>query len=77
MRAESSFAAQLRWWRRRRGVDPVLAMHFRKGDISLELFTTIATLGTPRDVTLEELRIESFFPVDPDTGAAFRAWSAG
>lgn len=59
------------------GVDPVLAMHFRKGDISLELFTTIATLGTPRDVTLEELRIESFFPVDPDTAAAFRAWSAG
>lgn len=61
----------------RPGVDPVLAMHFRKGDISLELFTTIATLGTPRDVTLEELRIESFFPVDPDTAAAFRAWAAG
>ncbi|MGA7865614.1 MAG: hypothetical protein WA709_37400 [Stellaceae bacterium] len=24
---------------------------------------TIATLGTPQDVTLEELRIESFFPM--------------
>jgi len=28
--------------------DPVLPMVFRKGEVSLELFTTIATLGTPR-----------------------------
>jgi hypothetical protein len=41
--------------------DPVLPMVFGKGEVSLELFTTIATLGTPQDVTLEELRIESFF----------------
>jgi hypothetical protein len=27
-------------------------------------FTTIATLGTPLDVTLQELRVESFFPAD-------------
>jgi transcriptional regulator with XRE-family HTH domain len=31
---------------------PVLAIHFRKGGTSLRLFTTIATLGTPQDVTL-------------------------
>ncbi len=37
---------------------PVLPMHFRKGDVSLQLFTAIATLGTPQDVTLQELRIE-------------------
>jgi transcriptional regulator with XRE-family HTH domain len=55
---------------------PVLAMHFRKADISLQLFTTIATLGTPRDITLQELRIESFFPADADTASIFRnqAW---
>ena len=41
---------------------PVLALHFAKGETSLKLFTTIATLGTPRDVTAQELRIESFFP---------------
>jgi transcriptional regulator with XRE-family HTH domain len=52
---------------------PVLPMHFRKDDISLQLFTTIATLGTPQDVTLQELRIESFFPVNDDTAAIFRA----
>jgi len=54
---------------------PVLPMHFRKGDVSLELFTTIATLGTPQDVTLQELRIESFFPMHEDTATILRAWA--
>jgi transcriptional regulator with XRE-family HTH domain len=54
---------------------PVLPMHFRKGNVSLRLFTTIATLGTPRDVTLQELRIESFFPMDEDTASTLRAWA--
>ena len=30
---------------------PVLPMRFRKGTIALELFTAIATLGTPQDIT--------------------------
>ena len=55
--------------------DPVLPMAFRKGEVSLELFTTIATLGTPQDVTLQELRIESFFPMHDDTAAILRAWA--
>lgn len=55
--------------------DPVLPMVFRKGEVSLELFTTIATLGTPQDVTLQELRIESFFPMHDDTSAILRAWA--
>ena len=56
---------------------PVLAMHFRKHEISLRLFTTIATLGTPQDVTLEELRIESLFPADAETASLLRSWAAG
>jgi transcriptional regulator with XRE-family HTH domain len=55
---------------------PVLPMHFQKGGITLRLFTTIATLGTPRDITLQELRIESFFPMDDETREAFRSWAA-
>ena len=55
---------------------PVLAMHFRNGQTSLRLFTTIATLGTPQDVTVQELRIESFFPADADTAQVFRDWGA-
>ncbi|HXH09791.1 MAG TPA: helix-turn-helix transcriptional regulator [Alphaproteobacteria bacterium] len=55
---------------------PVLAMHFRKGQTSLRLFTTIATLGTPQDVTVQELRIESFFPADAATAQVFKDWAA-
>lgn len=54
---------------------PVLPVQFRKGDISLQLFTTIATLGIPQDVTLQELRIECFFPTDPGTAAILRGWA--
>ena len=53
---------------------PVLPMHFLKGDVSLQLFTTIATLGTPQDITAQELRIESFFPMNDDTARTLRAW---
>ena len=55
---------------------PVLPMHFRKGDVSLKLFTTIATLGTPQDITVQELRIESFFPTDRATADILRGWAA-
>ncbi|WP_342362452.1 helix-turn-helix transcriptional regulator [Terrarubrum flagellatum] len=54
---------------------PVLAMHFRKRDASLRLFTTIATLGTPQDITLQGLRIECFFPMDEATAEIFRSWA--
>lgn len=55
------------------GHGPVVAMHFQRGDVSLRLFTTIATLGTPQDVTLQEIRIEAFFPADEATAAWFRS----
>lgn len=43
---------------------PVLTVDFRLGGRTLKLFTVIATLGTPQDVTLQDIRIESFFPAD-------------
>jgi transcriptional regulator with XRE-family HTH domain len=55
---------------------PVLPMRFRKGGTELSLFTTIATLGTPQDITLQELRIESFFPMDEPTAETLRDWAA-
>ena len=54
---------------------PILPMHFEKDGTRLRLFTTVATLGTPQDITLQELRIESFFPIDQETREAFRKWS--
>jgi transcriptional regulator with XRE-family HTH domain len=57
--------------------EPVLAMHFVKGAMSLRLFTMLATLGTANDITAQEIRIESFFPADAATDAIFRQWTAG
>jgi transcriptional regulator with XRE-family HTH domain len=55
-------------------VTPVLPVQFRKGKTELLLFTTIATLGTPQDITLQELRVESFFPMDAETANTLRGW---
>jgi hypothetical protein len=54
---------------------PVLIIHFRNNDTSLRLFTTIATLGTPDDVTVQEIRVECFFPMDDETAQTFRNWA--
>jgi len=45
----------------------LVPVHLRRGSIGLRLFTTIATLGTPLDVTLEELRIEMLCPADDES----------
>lgn len=39
----------------------------RLGDNPMSFFTTITTFGTPRDVTLDELAIELFYPADAAT----------
>jgi transcriptional regulator with XRE-family HTH domain len=42
----------------------------------LALFTTLATFGSPRDVTLAELTVELFYPADEATGAVLRELAA-
>ena len=51
---------------------PFLPLKIRKDGVELNLFTAIATMGTPHDVTVHELRIESFFPADAATAAWFK-----
>ena len=46
---------------------PMLIVEFAKDDLALRFFTTITTLGTPHDITLQELRLECFFPADTAT----------
>ena len=55
---------------------PFLPMQIRKDGVALNLFTSIATMGTPHDVTVHELRIESFFPADEATARWFQARAA-
>jgi transcriptional regulator with XRE-family HTH domain len=51
---------------------PLLTVHFRKGDTDLRFFSTITRFGTPRDVTIDELRIECTFPADDATAELCR-----
>lgn len=53
--------------------DVVLPMVLRVDGRELRLFSTITTFGTPMDVTLEELAIESYYPADADSAAWFTA----
>ena len=45
----------------------LVPVRLRRDAVGLSLFTTIATLGTPLDVTLQELRVETLFPADADS----------
>jgi transcriptional regulator with XRE-family HTH domain len=45
----------------------LLNTHFQRDDLELKFFSTIATLGTPYDITLQELRLECLFPADEAT----------
>jgi transcriptional regulator with XRE-family HTH domain len=51
---------------------PFLPLVLSRDGVELRLFTTITTLGTPHDVTVHELRLESFFPADEDSACWFR-----
>jgi MmyB-like transcription regulator ligand binding domain len=50
----------------------VVPLRYRRGDEVLSFFSTTTVFGTPLDVTLAELAIESFFPADPSTAARLR-----
>ena len=47
--------------------DLLVRFHYRIGDVELKLFSTIATIGEAHDITLEELRLETFFAADAET----------
>ena len=36
---------------------------------------TLATLGVAHDITLQEVRIECFFPADDSTARLFQRWA--
>jgi hypothetical protein len=50
----------------------VTPLRLRHGDGELAFFSTVTTFGTPLDVTVAEVAIESFFPADAATAAALR-----
>jgi hypothetical protein len=51
----------------------VVPLRYAAGDRELSFFSVTSVLGTPLDVTLAELAIESFLPADEDTARYLRA----
>jgi hypothetical protein len=43
-------------------------VHVGYRDTDLRFFSVVSTIGTPVDVTAQELRVEAFFPADGATG---------
>lgn len=52
-------------------------LRMKMGGKTLVFISTITVFGTPLDVTLSELAIESFFPADAETGDFLRELAAG
>jgi transcriptional regulator with XRE-family HTH domain len=50
--------------------DPTFTLRVRRDDLELGFLGTITVFSAPQNVTLEELRIESYFPLDDATARA-------
>lgn len=50
--------------------DVVVPLRYRGGNAELSFISLTTILGTPMDITVEELAIESFYPADETTAAA-------
>ncbi|MEW1845465.1 helix-turn-helix transcriptional regulator [Nonomuraea angiospora] len=51
----------------------VIPMIFNFGGRELRLFSTTTTFGTPMDITLDEVAIESYYPEDAESADYFRS----
>jgi transcriptional regulator with XRE-family HTH domain len=51
---------------------PVVDVSFGLHGETLDFFSVVSTIGTPVDVTAQELRVEAFFPSDEATRATWR-----
>lgn len=55
---------------------PFLAMELKSPNHALNLFSMVFTFGSPHDVTLQQLRIETFFPADDESERVIREMAA-
>lgn len=55
---------------------PVVPTIYKMGETRLALFATITQFGTPEDLTLNNLKIELYFPADDETKNALHAMAA-
>jgi len=55
-----------------RSAAPFIPVHLRSPTLEVRLFTMLTSIGTPLDVTAEEIHIETYFPADDATEATLR-----
>jgi MmyB-like transcription regulator ligand binding domain len=48
---------------------PLIPVEISKEGVCVSYFSLVTTVGTPQDITLQEIRLESFFPTDDATAA--------
>jgi hypothetical protein len=51
--------------------DVVMPMILQIGGRQVRLFSTITTFGTPMDITIDEIAIESYYPADTESASYF------
>ena len=54
---------------------PFLTMELARDDFEVNLFNMVTTFGSPHDATLQQLRIETFFPADEQSENLIRGLS--
>lgn len=55
---------------------PLVPVIFEKDGLTFRFFSVVTTLGTPQDITLQELRVECFYPGDETAEANMAKISA-
>ncbi|PJI41979.1 helix-turn-helix transcriptional regulator [Ferrovibrio sp.] len=55
---------------------PVVPMQLRIGKHALSFFVTLTTFAMPRDITLQQIKLEGFFPADEITAQLARKLTA-
>jgi transcriptional regulator with XRE-family HTH domain len=55
-------------------LEPIISVEIEVKGVTLRLVNALTTFGSPQDVTLQELRIETSFPADEETAAVLRLW---
>jgi transcriptional regulator with XRE-family HTH domain len=56
---------------------PVIDLRFDVDGTPLSFFSVVSTIGTPVDVTAQEVRLEAFFPSDDETRQVWSRMSRG
>jgi hypothetical protein len=54
--------------------DLILPMELKLDDKIVRMFSTVTTIATPHDVTLQELHVEVFYPADAETESVLQTY---